>query len=301
MSTVSIIIPVLNDWERLAQCLECLLSQQAPAVSSLEIIVVDNGREPLAESRRPAGALYVHCPQGFSYAARNAGLARARGKVIAFTDADCLPAPGWLQAGYQALLDDTQIDLVGGEMEVFAENDSLASLYECVYSFRQQHNIERSGTAVTANLFVRRSAFDRLGPFRADFESGGDFEFCQRAKKSGLRIRFEPRAVVRHPARASFGALKRRRARVARGHWQSQYVASSEPFWKSMARALLIWRPQPRDWWAAYAGQKIRGLVSSPWRRLQFCSLRIFLQYHYAAWVLYSLLKGRNEPVVTRP
>src|ERR1041384_5139232 len=95
-SFVSVIVPVWNDAERLGHCLHALEKQTYPA-ESYEVIVVDNGstdsvaclvaaygRARLVSEQRPG-----------SYAARNTGLNLARGQVIAFTDADCLPAPDW--------------------------------------------------------------------------------------------------------------------------------------------------------------------------------------------------------------
>src|SRR5262249_52917854 len=97
---VSVIIPVYNDAERLPKCLAALEAQTSPSGRS-EGVVIDNG------SGRPAAPLlagYTHVRASYEgrpsqYAARNRGLSLAQGEVLAFTDADCVPAPGWIERG----------------------------------------------------------------------------------------------------------------------------------------------------------------------------------------------------------
>src|SRR5687767_14260928 len=96
--SVSVIIPVYNDTERLLRCLEALEAQTYPR-NRFEVIVVDNGSDvPVADTlNRHAGcAILVTEPRPGGFVARNAGIERASGEILAFTDADCLPAASWL-------------------------------------------------------------------------------------------------------------------------------------------------------------------------------------------------------------
>ncbi len=153
-----------------------------------------------------------------SYAARNRGIAEAQGEVLVFLDADCVPAPGWLQAGIDCLQSHPDVDLVAGNIELTFATPQLspAECFEKAFAFRQQQNVA-NGVAVTANLFVRRRVFEEVGPFNAELMSGGDFEWTRRATSRGHRLLYCAEAVVRHPARASLSALAGKARRVTSG------------------------------------------------------------------------------------
>src|SRR4051812_27832091 len=94
---VSVIVPVFNQSEPLRACLRALNGQTSPR-ARFEVIVVDNGStDPVSV---PTGSHSTVRVEGESkpgsYAARNRGVAIARGSVIAFTDADCVPAADWV-------------------------------------------------------------------------------------------------------------------------------------------------------------------------------------------------------------
>jgi GT2 family glycosyltransferase len=59
----------------------------------------------------------------------------------------------------------------------------------------------QQGTAETANLFLRREVYDRLGGFDDTLPEHGDFDFVERCVAAGLRLEYAPEAVVWHPAR----------------------------------------------------------------------------------------------------
>ncbi len=102
---ISVIIPVFNDLKGLTRCLQRLADQQ-PDTSAFEVIVVDNGSTPPIEVAAvlPFPVKLVRHETPGSYAARNAGVRASSADGLAFTDADCLPAPDWLRAGHAALL-----------------------------------------------------------------------------------------------------------------------------------------------------------------------------------------------------
>ncbi len=162
------------------------------------MIVVDDGSTdataalaaaaPAERARRLAGARRPR-------AGRNAGVAAATGSLLAFTDADCVPEPDWLERGVGAL---ESADLVQGPVRPDPRAvrmpfdrtvwvDGEVALYE------------------TANLFCRRSLFDRLGGFEDWLGTGvigkplaEDVWFGWRARRLEARIAFEQGALVHH-------------------------------------------------------------------------------------------------------
>ena len=95
MSTISVVIPALNDAEFLRSCLAALELQSRPAD---EIIVVDNGStDATADVARAAGARLLHEPQRGIFPATATGFDAAAGDIIARLDADSVPPCDWLE------------------------------------------------------------------------------------------------------------------------------------------------------------------------------------------------------------
>jgi len=245
---ISVIIPVYND-PRLSQCLDALQRQSIDS-TRFEVIVVDNGSaEPPAELVRRMGYHFVQEAKPGSYAARNRGLAEARGEILAFTDADCIPSPQWLDAGVRALQEAGPAGgLVGGPVELFFKDPrrpNWAELYDSVTSLDSQTYVLKQGFCVTANLFTKRIVFEQAGAFNAELMSGGDHEWSRRAIAHGWRLMYEPQATVRHPARASLRELMTKRSRLTGG----KLVSARQQGPAARRRVLaLAFRPRIRYW-----------------------------------------------------
>lgn len=281
---VAVIIPTYRDWPGLALCLDALRRQTLPA-EHFEIIVVNNDTAGAPPDFDLRGATLLHEPRGYSYAARNAGLAAARAPLLAFTDADCIPDPQWLQAGLATLDGNDAIALVAGHVRVLAPaRRSLATDAEQALAFRQQDHV-RAGRAVTANLFVRRRVIEKIGPFDASLQSMGDFDFTGRATAAGFTLVYAAEAAVAHPARATLGALLRKNRRVAGGFRQREFDHAGL---RGLARILAVARlarPRPRYWWRLLRGlEKTEALP--PWRRPGVMAVHMLLHYHFAWSVL---------------
>ncbi|MCE8002212.1 glycosyltransferase family 2 protein [Billgrantia ethanolica] len=215
---VSLIVPTYRDWYPLCSCLAALTGQTL-SLHELEVLIIENaGESQPHDLMLPSNTRLLHEPAPGSYAARNRGIAEARGEVLVFLDADCVPAPGWLQAGIDCLQSHPDVDLVAGNIELTYATPRLspAECFEKAFAFRQRQNVA-NGVAVTANLFVRRRVFEEVGPFNAELMSGGDFEWTRRATTRGHRMLYCAEAVVRHPARASLSALAGKARRVTSG------------------------------------------------------------------------------------
>ena len=203
---VSVIVPHYNDAERLSLCLN-RLSRQTLA-EPYEIIVADNG-SALSDAQLDAviaqRARLVRVFERGAGPARNGGVKLARGRILAFTDSDCLPELEWLKAGVHAT---SSYDLVGGQMLVLLEDPtkmSGAEAFEKTFAFNNKRYVTKKGFTVTANLFCLRETFTHVGPFKTEVSE--DVEWCQRALGLGYSIGYSEEAIVYHPARRNWNEL----------------------------------------------------------------------------------------------
>lgn len=214
---VTVIIPVHGDRGGLGLTLDCLDRQDFPG--SWDVVLVDNGDNrslPDHAVGRPRVRVVGEAAPG-SYVSRNTGVASSAGEVLAFTDGDCLPRPGWLAAGVRALRAAGPDSFVGGRIVVDpGAHPSGAALWDSLNGLRQDVYIGQ-GWAATANLFVARDTFARVGEFAAGMQSSGDREWGTRASAAGVRGLFDPDACIEHPARESMGELTRKIRRVNAG------------------------------------------------------------------------------------
>ncbi|MFN2175555.1 MAG: glycosyltransferase family 2 protein, partial [Anaerolineales bacterium] len=94
--TVSIVIPVLNGEEVIADLLRALTSQRGLS-NDPEIIVVDNGSvDRTREIVRQFGVVLLDEKKRGPGPARNCGLSYASGDIIAHLDVDTIPTRRWL-------------------------------------------------------------------------------------------------------------------------------------------------------------------------------------------------------------
>jgi glycosyltransferase involved in cell wall biosynthesis len=191
----SVIIPA-RDVEATLSATLVALAQQVGAPAFEVIVVDDRSRDATAQIAESA-AVGVRVIRGAGEgpaAARNRGAAVATGDVLAFTDADCEPAPGWLAAGLAAFAD---ADLVQGRVQ--PPPGVTVGPYD-----RHITVLAEYGLYETASLFVRRELFERLGGFesiltpRDGKELGEDVWLGWRARRAGARTTFCADALVHH-------------------------------------------------------------------------------------------------------
>jgi glycosyltransferase involved in cell wall biosynthesis len=208
---LTVVIPARDAEATIGRTVAAAVAQELD--DEFEVVVVDDGsRDATAQVARDAGARAISNATALGPAdARNAGVAAADAPLIAFTDADCVPAPGWLRAGVAAL---EHADLVQGRVE--PEPDVPVGPFDHVISVR-----EESGLYETANLFVRRDWFETVRGFQpfidpAQGHFGEDLVFGWAVRRAGGRSAFAADALVHHevvkrPASAWIAERKRLR------------------------------------------------------------------------------------------
>jgi glycosyltransferase involved in cell wall biosynthesis len=202
---ISIVIPTRNRGRYLPYLFEALAEEEYPT-DKVEVIVVDdsstdNTRQLIEEwkERLPFPLITLQKERKGPAAARNLGVSRARGEVIAFTDSDCVPSPQWLRAGARG---------IGLGATIVCGPIDPRRLDGTHWLFNAQLNPVTSDTGLypTANFFVKRSAFESVGGFREDVSGWGehfvgeDTDLAWRIKKQGRLALFLSDVSVVHLA-----------------------------------------------------------------------------------------------------
>ena len=188
---VSVIIPTFNEERHLGSVLAAL-ALQSYARERLEIIVVDNGSTDATVAIAVAAGATVHVVPGVTVGAlRNFGVKKANGEILAFLDADCLPAVDWVAAGVAAL--GTEPIFTGAPYELPLHPTWLEEAWFCQKgSGRRKVNHINAG-----NVFVRRELFLEIGGFDERLITGEDAELCARASKKA-KVLADDTIIVRH-------------------------------------------------------------------------------------------------------
>lgn len=218
---LTVIVPVWNGETVIAHCLDAL-SRQTIDRADYDLIVVDNGSSDGTADivRRYPDVLLLSEPTPGSYAARNTALARVGTSLVAFTDADCVPADDWLERALAAAAARPGFGVLAGRIDLFEEGPGGARVYadyERLFSFPQE-NAAR-GNCATANWISRTAVLRDLGGFDATLKSGGDRQMALRIRAAGHPLIYIPDMVVGHPVRADRAELVRKRRRLSGGRW----------------------------------------------------------------------------------
>jgi GT2 family glycosyltransferase len=284
---VSVVVPTRDRPQRLAALLVALREQTLPA-DAFEVIVVDDasatpGTQAVLEEERGRGVLHLRSvrhslPRGTA-GGRNSGWRAARAPLVAFTDDDCVPAPGWLAAGLAAGEREPGAIIQGRTEPNPGELGRRGVLSRTI-------SVETLGPQYEAcNIFYPRAVLERVGGFDEIFglfSAGEDTDLAWRALGAGVRTAFAPDALVYHavhelgPLRTLREALRlRQTAVVFARHPGTRVMLSRRLFWNGwhylVIRSLLalaLPRPLRRFLLARHALQlaaRARAAGAGPW------------------------------------
>lgn len=308
---VSLIVTVRNEEGSIDALLDSLLSaRRAPE----EIVVADGGStdgtwERLsARAARDVRVRAVHAP-GNRSVGRNAAVRAARHDVIACTDAGAEVEPEWLEKIVAPLEADPDVGAVGGFYR--PEGRTAFERAAGVVSAPALREIDPGRfLPSTRSLAFRRSAFERAGGFDETLAHNEDTPFALALKACGVRIAFEPLAVVRWRPRGDLGAFYRQHRRFGLGDgesrvqgWFYRRLAAKYVLGVALASAGFAFRPA---WWALLLGiagfaaqQARRGIGRIPLPEAAFAVPLLKVVYDLAYLAGYA--RGRLGPAATRP
>ena len=225
--SVTVVVPTVDRVALLRRCLRGL--------SGADVLVVHDGDPGVVALLSELGVRSLQIAERGVSAKRNAGWRAATSGWVAFTDDDCEPAPGWLEAVTAA-----SADLVAGPVRPHPEDRAEGLWARTVRS-------EEPGLYPGCNLVVRRTSLEGVGGFDESLHGGEDTDLAWRVRESGASVAWVDEAVVWHAVReVTFAEQLRSLPRwlglplVVKRHPQLRALAHRRWFWKaSHPRALL--------------------------------------------------------------
>lgn len=219
----SIVVATHRRPEQLLACLDALSQLEYPRDRFEVIVVDDGGSDPLGRSLQPFRdrldlTLIVQRRAGAA-AARNRGVAHSRGDLLAFTDDDCLPDPGWLAALASRHVCDSDRALGGRTISGLTDNpySAMSDLVVAVGYEQNNPNQDAARFFASNNLAVPAEGFTAVGGFDPEFKSSEDRDLCDRWLARGSEMSYVPDAVVRHAHPLTFWSFCRQYFRYGRG------------------------------------------------------------------------------------
>ncbi len=280
---ISVIVPVRNGMPWLDRQLRALAEQECH--EPWEVVIADNNSTDESGSvaqewinrchmMRLVDASKASGPGG----TRNAGVAVAKGDLLAFCDADDVVRPGWLTAHASAL---AEADVSAGVFDYWSLNGRTAP---SPLSYAPPPALGLYGflpAAGSGNLAIRRRAFEDLGGFAEDLMTGEDLDLSWRSQLAGHSFVLNTEAVLARRDQQGFKSVFRRYTNYGRCGPVLFRRFRSEGLRRELALAAKTWvwlvastprllQPEFRDRWARIAGWRTGRLVESARLRVLF-------------------------------
>jgi anaerobic magnesium-protoporphyrin IX monomethyl ester cyclase len=222
-SHISVIVPAYQAEGTIDRCLEALAHQTIPR-ESYEVIVVNDGSSDGTSARvkTHAGVYLLTQVHAGPAAARNLGVAHARGEIVLFTDADCEPTPDWIERLVTPFCDGEVVGVKGTYLT--RQREIVARFVQLEYEDKYDRMAREQyiDFVDTYSAGYRRDVFEANGGFDPAFPvaSVEDQEFSFRLAHQGYNMVFVPQAIVYHWGHArTVWAYWRRKFKI--GYWKT--------------------------------------------------------------------------------
>ncbi len=223
-NTVSIIVPAKNEEKHIEKCVKSLLKLN---YQHIEIIIINDGSTDktgqILEKYRDKIKIITLNGQGPGKA-RNLAVKEAKGRFIAFTDADCRVDIEWVDELLIAF-NDPVVQGVGGSQKTASDETKFGRLvgkFFNTFGFSSDYIQNKSRISPvnhnpTCNVMYRREVFDNEN-FTEDLWPCEDLELDLRLVKKGIKLVNNPKAIVYHYRPANFISFMKMMSRYGRAH-----------------------------------------------------------------------------------
>lgn len=225
--TVSIIVPVKNREATIGELLDSLIRLDYPK-DKMEIVIVDGkstDRTREIVAKYPV-KLVTEDGEGLN-AARNTGVMRSQGEIIAFTDADCVIPSNWLKRIVEDFKD-PDIGCVGGTTEGYYKDylskysdESIIPVLRRFKKYEVRNTVgAKQQYPAGCNMAIRRKAIENAGGFDESIHFGFDEdELVERiCKEQNYKLVLDPKLYVKHKHRTRLKELLQQNFRYGRGN-----------------------------------------------------------------------------------
>lgn len=212
---VSVVVPTYNRPGPLAVCLRALAALAYPR-NRYEVIIVDDGGiaalgPAIDPVRQRIDVKLVQCSHGGVSRARNAGLKAANGKLVAFTDDDCVPGEHWLAVLARTFVAHHGAMIGGRTLNSLGANQYSELAQQIVDAAYTYHNARsaRARFFASNNLAAPRKDLIDIGGFNERFKvlAAEDRELCDRWSHTGRAMVYADEATVDHAHPLDFSSF----------------------------------------------------------------------------------------------
>jgi GT2 family glycosyltransferase len=231
---ISVVVPFRGDRAAARRTLAAIGGLELRAGD--ELVLVDNSEDGVLGRLTGAEPRVVRATaERSSYHARNVGArAASAGEWVLFVDADCAPQPDLLDAYFAEPVPES-CGVLAGQISGDRSQTGLMPRYARSRNYLSQTDglHGKAGTAAaTANLLVRRVAFDEVGGFAEGVRSGGDVDLCWRLRAAGWTLKYRHEAGVVHRHRETLRGFMGQVARYGAGaRWLDTRRPGASPRW----------------------------------------------------------------------
>lgn len=214
---MSMIVPVFNGGEFINSFIKPFSCDRYHG----ELIFVDNGStdgsiDRLEEICKDQCNWYVYSYNEIksSYAARNYGAKYAKGRLLLFTDIDCVLTQSYFR--FISNIKYSEMTLITGPTEIFFISENVYEVFD-KFTYLTQKSYFENHYAATANLIVSASLYQKVGGF-ARFTSGADNLFSKNCFLHGGVLEFYDELRILHPPRSTKQDHLAKAVRLGIGH-----------------------------------------------------------------------------------